>query len=108
MANRKWPYVQFSVLAIVAVLLAASISSQFFGGGTPRVLAQGKKPLDKPPAGQTFVGSKECSSCHFDQFLTWRETKHAKGFDVLPAKYQEDKTCLKCHATGHGEAGGFE
>lgn len=108
MANRKWSYVQLSLLAIVVVLLGASIGLHLFGGGTPRVLAQGLKRLDKPPAGQTYVGSKECSSCHFDQFLTWRETKHAKGFDILPAKYQADKSCLKCHTTGHGEPNGFE
>jgi hypothetical protein len=97
-----------SFLVVFLGLLGAFISQHFFGS-TPKLLAQGApKPLDKPPAGQTYVGAKECSSCHFDQFLTWRETKHSKGFEILPAKYQEDKSCLKCHATGHGEPTGFE
>src|SRR6516162_5770834 len=105
MANRKWPFLS-SVALLVVGILAASIYNQYIGASTPTALVQAAKPLDKPPAGQTYIGSKECSSCHFDQFLTWRETKHAQGFHILPAKYQEDKTCLKCHVTGHGEAGG--
>lgn len=108
MSSRGWSCIKFALGAFVLVLLAASLTMQFFGESMPRLLGQTPKPLDKPPANQTYVGSKECSSCHFDQFLTWRETKHAKGFDLLPAKYQEDKSCLKCHATGHGEATGFE
>lgn len=61
-----------------------------------------------PPANQTFVGTKECAACHFEQFMSWRETPHAKAFDKLPAKYRTDATCLKCHTTGHGEPSGFK
>jgi hypothetical protein len=61
-----------------------------------------------PPADQSYIGSKKCSSCHFDQFLKWRGTKHAKAFDLLPAKYQADAKCLKCHTTGFGEETGFK
>src|SRR5688572_11341270 len=73
----------------------------FATAGTP-------KPLAKPPEGQKFIGAKQCSSCHFDQFLDWRQTKHAKALDVLPAKYHNDASCLKCHTTGHGEESGFK
>jgi hypothetical protein len=71
------------------------------------LLAQDQKPLDKPPAGQTYVGEKKCASCHFDQDLNWKKTKHAKSFDDMPAKYHKDASCLKCHATGFGEPTGF-
>lgn len=60
-----------------------------------------------PPSGQSFIGSKNCSACHFDQFLIWRKDKHAKAFDILPAKYKNDASCLKCHTTGYGEPGGY-
>jgi hypothetical protein len=40
--------------------------------------------------------------------MTWRQTKHAKAFEILPAKYQADASCLKCHATGHGQPNGFK
>jgi mono/diheme cytochrome c family protein len=69
--------------------------------------AQGQKPFDKPPEGQTFVGTKECASCHLDQFLTWKSTKHPKGFEILPQKYRADASCLACHSTGHGKPTGF-
>jgi mono/diheme cytochrome c family protein len=65
-------------------------------------------PLAAPPEGQTFVGAKNCSACHFDQYLDWRTTKHAKGFDILPAQYKTDQSCLKCHTTGLGAEGGFK
>jgi hypothetical protein len=77
-------------------------------GGVQTLLAQTPKPLAMPPAGQQFVGTKECASCHLDQYLTWRESKHAKGFEILPAKYRSDSSCLKCHSTGHGEDTGFK
>jgi hypothetical protein len=84
-----------------------------FGGGIALSSLRGAmafqtpKPFDKVPEGQTFVGSKACGACHFDQLQDWRKTKHAKGFEILPAKYQGDKACLKCHTTGFGEKGGF-
>ena len=61
-----------------------------------------------PPADQEFIGTKKCSSCHFDQFLKWKQTKHASSFKLLPEKYQEDEKCLKCHTTGFGKPGGYK
>jgi hypothetical protein len=56
----------------------------------------------------SYVGAKECASCHFDTFLQWKTTKHAKeAFTKLPAAYRTDANCLKCHATGYGSQGGF-
>jgi hypothetical protein len=70
--------------------------------------AQTPQPLERPPEGQTYVGARNCSACHFDQFLDWRSTKHSKAFEALPAKYRTDFSCLKCHVTGLGETGGFK
>jgi hypothetical protein len=64
--------------------------------------------LEAPPEKQTYMGSKECSACHFDQYLVWRKTKHAKSFEILPSKYQKDASCLECHTTGHGHPTGFK
>lgn len=66
-----------------------------------------QQPLAQPPEGQTYVGTKECAACHFEQFMTWKTTLHAKGFEILPAKYRGDDSCLKCHTTGHGQPTGF-
>lgn len=65
-------------------------------------------PLKSPPEGQTYMGTKQCSACHFDQFMTFRSTRHAKSFEILPAKYKEDAICLACHTTGHGEPTGYK
>ena len=60
------------------------------------------------PEGQTYTGSKQCSSCHFKQYLSWKKTKHAKeSWENLPQKYRADATCLPCHTTGYGQPTGF-
>ena len=61
-----------------------------------------------PPENQTYTGAKECASCHFKQFLSWKKTKHADALKLLPEKYQKDAECLKCHTTGFGTPTGFK
>lgn len=61
-----------------------------------------------PPEGQSYVGSKTCASCHFEQFMTWKKSKHSKTFDLLPDKFKTDAKCLKCHTAGYGEPTGFK
>ena len=58
-----------------------------------------------PPTGQTLIGSKKCASCHFEQYMTWKKTKHAEATTQLPTKYAADAKCLKCHSTGFGGRG---
>jgi hypothetical protein len=62
----------------------------------------------QPPGDQEYIGVKKCASCHFDQFLQWRGTKHAKAFEALPAQYQTNADCLKCHTTGFGHPTGYK
>ncbi len=73
-----------------------------------------------------YVGTNKCKACHSSekkgaQYKLWKETKHAKAFDLLltdEAKQvatemglsnSPDKTpeCLECHTVGFG-AGGYE
>ena len=61
-----------------------------------------------PPADQKYTGTKQCASCHFDQFMKWKSSKHATTFDLLPAEYQADAKCLACHTTGFGKETGFK
>ena len=90
------------LLVIAACLGVVALSTLF----RETIIAQ--EPLAEPPEGQTYVGTKECAACHFEQFMAWRGTLHAKAFEVLPAKYRADETCLKCHTTGFGEPTGFK
>jgi Cytochrome c554 and c-prime len=92
-----------SWFVLVGALLAAVVLSMLTREPT---IAQ--QPLAQPPAGQTYVGMKECAACHFDQFMVWRTTPHAKAFTILPTKYQADASCLKCHSTGFGQSTGFK
>jgi hypothetical protein len=76
--------------------------------GSTRAQEEAKAPEPAPPADQTYIGVKKCAACHFDQYIQWRKTKHATTFNLLPAQYQNDAKCLKCHTTGFGEPTGYK
>ncbi len=63
-----------------------------------------------PPPNQTYIGTTKCGSCHFDKYQDWRkqQDKHVKAFQIVPAAYQADPGCLKCHTTGFGQPSGFK
>jgi hypothetical protein len=75
------------------------------GAGQPAAAAE-QEPA--PPADQQYTGVKQCASCHFEQFMKWKSTKHAMTFDLLPAQYQTDNKCHECHTTGFGAPTGFK
>jgi len=68
---------------------------------TPSSIAQETK------SAQSYIGSNACFTCHRAQGSSWSETKHAKAFEHLPEKYRADSSCLTCHVTALGEAGGY-
>jgi hypothetical protein len=79
-------------------------------GQTPPAAHRPAGPSEPtPPAGQTYVGTLKCASCHFDKFQDWRkqQDKHARAFDALPLASRQDPECLKCHTTGYGTPTGF-
>ncbi len=56
----------------------------------------------------SFVGSRGCSSCHYDKYNDWSGTPHAAAWDSiasLPAQTQSN--CIACHAVGVGQPTGF-
>ncbi len=102
MQRHNFPFgVNKSALLVFGLVAAIALSALL---REPTIAQQ---PLATPPAGQTYVGAKECAACHFDQFKVWRTNPHAKAFDILPEKYRTDASCLKCHSTGFGEPTGF-
>ena len=92
----------FALLGVLGLMVAL--------GGGESSWAQNEEftPETPPPSGQTFIGTKKCAACHFDQFLKWRSSPHAKAFDLLTSKYQNDAKCLKCHTTGYGKETGYK
>ncbi len=53
-----------------------------------------------------YVGAAACI-CHADPIQkAWRETKHARAFELLKLAGQEkNEKCLPCHTTGYGRGG---
>lgn len=94
-----------SMIAVVSVLVATGPSWSQPGASE---LASPAEREPAPPADQQYVGVKQCAACHFEQFMKWKATKHAKNFDLLPAQYQTDAKCLECHTTGFGTPTGFK
>ena len=93
-----------AVFAVCAI--AGSVLLTVRPAAVEAVPSQGKKPT--PPADQTYVGVRECASCHFKEFVAWRETGHARAFEKLTEKYETTPKCLACHTTGYGKPTGYK
>ncbi len=78
-----------AVLAAVAALSAALVVAQ----------AQGESKAG-------YAGAASCM-CHADPIQkTWRDSKHARAFDLLKLAGQEKNVeCLPCHTTGYNRGG---
>jgi hypothetical protein len=50
-----------------------------------------------PPPSPNSYSVKTCGSCHYEQYKTWLIDKHVGLSTGLPAKYENDESCLKCH-----------
>ncbi len=106
-----------------AVFLLATVGFSFVGdSGTAHAQAEASSDDEKPKF--KYVGSKSCKMCHSSvEHKSWTKTKMGQAFDTLkpgnakeakvkhnldPEKdYTQDATCLKCHTTGFGHAGGY-
>jgi hypothetical protein len=95
------------VIAIVALAAAAvfiGVVLPLIGGRVARAVPS--EPSVAPKG--EYIGTKQCSACHFKEYMVWKKQKHAKAFSDMPAKYYGDVTCLKCHITAYGVAGGYK
>jgi len=55
-----------------------------------------------------FLGNETCARCHGVDIAWWEKDPHAHAFATLEKQgKQNDASCLPCHVTGHGIAGGF-
>ena len=98
------------VLAGIAVVAAAAVCIILVQlGRTQPPIEPAPAAATPPPADQTYTGAKQCSSCHFKQYMAWKKTKHATdAFKCLAEKYQTAADCLKCHTTGYGAETGYK
>jgi recombinational DNA repair protein (RecF pathway) len=68
----------------------------------------GSRSVSRPKNAE-YVLLTKCAACHFDQYKDWKDSKHSKAFEILPVKYRNDASCLKCHTTGSvGDVSSYE
>ena len=88
--------------------------------GVVMVGAQAVEAAGRPK----YMGYKGCRGCHKKEYDSWKTSSKARSFDALyPGVNAENKEsagidvntdntknpkCLRCHATGFGELGGFK
>lgn len=100
--------VTLGVATLVAVVVAYAATLPNVLSQPPEAAPAAAEPA--PPEGQTYTGAKQCSSCHFKQYMSWKKTKHGlkEAWAKMPEKYHADAECVKCHTTGFGQATGFK
>jgi nitrate/TMAO reductase-like tetraheme cytochrome c subunit len=55
-----------------------------------------------------YLGNETCARCHASDIAWWEKDPHAHAFATLEKQgKQGDASCLPCHVTGSGAAGGF-
>ncbi len=55
-----------------------------------------------------YVGSRGCSSCHWDKYNDWSATPHAAAWDSIASlPPQVQSSCIACHSAGYGQPTGF-
>lgn len=76
------------------------------------------------PAKPAYMGAAACGGrCHDPWYQAWKDTPHAKTYELLKpgvrahaktrarlnpnSDYTKNPDCLRCHATGYGQKGGF-
>jgi len=66
------------------------------------------KDDSKPSAEISYLGVSKCGECHQPFVESWKKTRHAAAFSSLErVGKSKDPECIKCHAAGFGEKGGF-
>lgn len=88
--------VSVRILPVIVVILTLVWP---WAGSAQAQQESGSSSVSRPKNAE-FVGLTKCAACHFDQYKDWKESKHSKAFEILPLKYRNDATCLKCHTTG--------
>jgi NAD-dependent dihydropyrimidine dehydrogenase PreA subunit len=69
---------------------------------------QGSKVSAQTAVGGTYVGVDKCKGCHAKEYKDFEARKFSKAWSVLQMRGKtKDPECLKCHATGFGQPGGF-
>jgi len=87
----------------------ATIKSEVEADGRMSQLERELKISEGLVLGQDrFLGNETCARCHAADIAWWEKDPHAHAFATLEkAGKATDQSCLPCHVTGSGTAGGF-
>ena len=47
-----------------------------------------------------LIGSERCGGCHTEQYEIWKQSPHARAYQVLDQHERKDARCYGCHTTG--------
>jgi cytochrome c554/c'-like protein len=73
-----------------------------------RALVNQSAPLPVSAGAASFATSARCAPCHAAAFDVWQKSQHAHAIEILRKEKKEfDSSCVGCHVTGNGRAGGF-
>ena len=65
-----------------------------------------KRKLEDFEVGYAAMG--KCVRCHNQEMSKWSLTKHARAWETLIVRGEQDNPeCIACHSTGYGQPGGF-
>jgi len=65
-----------------------------------------KRSLEEYEVGYAAMG--KCVRCHSQEMSKWSLTKHARAWETLILRGEENNPeCIACHSTGYGQPGGF-
>lgn len=116
-----------SVVALgLGIVLVVTVSLVTAPANAQDGLATAAVAMVLPAAGDgdaEYVGSHKCKMCHMKESKSWKDSKKYSALDTLepgkaeeakkahgldPSKdYTQDATCVACHTTGYGKAGGY-
>jgi hypothetical protein len=55
----------------------------------------------------SYVGAERCGSCHDSEHQWWRGHEHGRAYETLVTRNKQfSLSCVGCHVTGYGKAGG--
>ncbi len=54
-----------------------------------------------------YVGSQQCATCHVQETIAWKTTRHSNAFATLEKRDKDfDHKCVGCHSVGYEKPGG--
>jgi hypothetical protein len=93
------------ILGLLAAYRAESRTTKFHIDDPARAL-EGRVPGVR--SASDYVGSPACVACHPSAATAWKDSGHARAFDVLVERGADaDPSCIACHTVGFGSPGGY-